>query len=664
MPNVPLGTASSRAGSALRRVVNTAKFRFFSPTGAIVVPGRITKTSDKQFMRARLCADSFVRKPVLSKAVAYINTERMVNVLTAAIHRLFQRREYIDRINVFPVPDGDTGTNMAFSFKVIHEALVKARGLSIKQLMKHVADASLDGSRGNSGAIMAQYFHGFSKALDDSPSISAAALAQASAAGARAAWTAMSEPVKGTLPTVLEDFSNALEEKRREGVVDIREMFEYGLLRARESLARTPEQLPVLKQAGVVDAGGQAFVDLLEGIWDYIELGEVIAPEPGFEGLLPPVESRMELDPDAHRFCTECVIEGKSLVRADIMKRLEKLDCSSLMVAGDRNRVRVHIHVDNPGEVYLACEEFGELHQQKADDMKRQHALMNQGGNVAVVTDSGADIPFEEQERLGIHMVSARLNFGATEYIDYVSLMPAELYRMLKDCKVSPKTSQPPVGDFVRMYDLLTGHGYQVLSVGLSAELSGTTQAARTAAERFAGRVRVYDSRSASCGEGLLAVIAAQAAQQGMTLDDIEALLNEIAPGCRVIGLADDLAYLVRGGRLPAWVRTITNFLRISPLITAKNGRFGLAGFALGIGARPDALGKAALRRMKKATSYRIFIAHGANHEGARALRRYILGRHARVHSCHISEAGPALGVHLGPGGLVIGFLPQPDQLN
>jgi len=588
----------------------------------------------------------------------------MVKILTAAIQRLFQRREYIDRINVFPVPDGDTGTNMAFSFKVIHEAVGDVRGLSIKQLMKRIASASLDGSRGNSGAIMAQYFQGFSEALEDHSDITAASLAAASCAGARAAWTAMSEPVAGTLPTVLEDFSNALEEKHRQGVDDVREMFEYGLQRARESLARTPELLPVLKQAGVVDAGGQAFVDLLEGIWNYIEHGDTNAPSTGFELPFPRAGTTMEMDPGAHRFCTECVIEGDSLDRAGIMKRLEKLDCSSLVVVGGERRVRVHIHVNNPGEVYLACEQFGALHQQKADDMKRQHGLMNQAGKVAIVTDSGADIPFEEQERLGIHMVSARLNFGATEYIDYVSLMPAELYRMLEAGTVSPKTSQPPVGDFVRIYDLLTGHGYEVLSVGLSGELSGTTQAARTAAERFAGRVRVHDSRSASCGEGLLAVIAAQAAQQGMTLDEIETLLTRVGPACRVIGLADNLAYLVRGGRLPAWVKKVTDLLHISPLITAKNGRFGLAGFALGIGARPAALGKSALRRMKAEISYRIFIAHGANHEGARELRRYILGRHTRVHSCHITEAGPALGVHLGPGGLVVGFLPQPEQLS
>ena len=597
-------------------------------------------------------------------ALTYIDSPRMVKALTAAISRLFQRREYIDRINVFPVPDGDTGTNMAFSFKVIHEAVRDAGDLPINQLMIRIASASLDGSRGNSGAIMAQYFHGFSEAMDDSPFMTAQALATASTAGAKAAWTAMSEPVAGTLPTVLEDFSIALESKSRQGVRDIREMLEYGLVSARESLARTPELLPVLKQAGVVDAGGQGFVDLLEGIWDFVENGETGSDTFDDEDVFSFGSTAMEMDPGAHRFCTECIIEGDALNRSEIMEQLEKLDCSSLVVAGGGKRVRVHIHVNNPGEAYLACAQFGELHQQKADDMKRQHNLMNQAGQVAIVTDSGADIPFEEQERLAIHMVSARLNFGATEYIDYVSLMPAELYRMLEESEENPKTSQPPVGDFVRVYDLLTGHGYQVLSVGLSTALSGTTQAAMSAAAQFDGRVRVFDTLSGSCGEGLLAVIAAEAAQQGMSIDEIQSLLTEFQPLCRVFAISADLSYLVRGGRLPGWVRKIADFLHINPLMTTKNGRFGLAAITTGTGAKPLALGKAALRKMDRELSYRVFIAHGANPEGARELYRYILGRHTRVHSCHITEAGPALGVHLGPGGLVVGFVPQPDQLN
>ena len=600
----------------------------------------------------------------MTEAIAYIDANRFARALSAGIQRVFQRRDYIDRLNVFPVPDRDTGTNMAFSLKVVQEAIHSADDLSVKELMQRIARASLDGSRGNSGAIMAQYFHGFSKSLGEETRLGAKQLAEASRAGAAAAWTAMSEPIAGTLPTVLEDFSTGLQQKVKQGTRDIGELFSHGLQSAKESLARTPELLPVLKQSGVVDAGGQGFVDLLDGIWSFIVEGT--SEEFLFEAADPAVSqsAMMEVDAGEHRFCTECIIEGEKLDRGKIMQQLQHLDCSSLVVAGGQSRIRVHIHVNNPGDVYLACEQFGELHQQKADDMQRQVGLMNHAGQVAVVTDSGADIPFEEQERLAIHMVSARLNFGATEYIDYVSLMPADLYKMLQESTEPAKTSQPPVGDFSRQYDLLTGHGYEVMSVGLSAELSGTTQAARTAADRFDGRVRVFDSQTGSCGEGLLAVIAAEAARQGMSLDDIEKLLLEFQPLCHTFGMADDLSYLVRGGRLPSFVKTITEFLHISPLVKARKGKFGLAALTTGIGVKTRALGKAVLRKMQKDTSYRILIAHGANPDGAHELRRYILGRHPRVHSCHITEAGPALGVHLGPGGLVVGFLPQPHQLN
>ena len=145
-------------------------------------------------------------------AISYLDAPRLLRALSAGIGHLFQRREYLNSINVFPVPDGDTGTNMAFSFKVIQDAVRHSQGLPIKQLMIRVANASIDGSRGNSGAIMAQYFHGFSESLEDKSILTATDLATASSAGAKASWTAMSEPVAGTLPTVLEDFSTGLEQ--------------------------------------------------------------------------------------------------------------------------------------------------------------------------------------------------------------------------------------------------------------------------------------------------------------------------------------------------------------------------------------------------------------------------------------------------------------------
>lgn len=598
-----------------------------------------------------------------STSIAYIDAPRLLRALTAGIAHLFQRREYLNRINVFPVPDGDTGTNMAFTFKTILEATASSPDDRIDRLLAHVADAALDGARGNSGAITAQYLHGFRKAVSGKRLLTAEGFARAADAGAAAAWTAMSEPVEGTLPTVLEDFSKELVRRVEAGERDVLELLRSGLQKARESLANTPNQLPVLKQAGVVDAGGQGFVDLLEGIWDFVESGridETIAELPVQAGL--PVH---DFEIGKHRFCTECVVEGVAIDRQAVMRRMEQLDASSLVVAGGRTRVRVHIHVNNPAEVYLACEEFGVIKQQKADDMHRQRGLMDQSGEVAIVTDSGADIPADELERLRIHVVPVRLSFGDREYLDRVSLTSAEFYRMLAESAETPLTSQPPPQDFSRVYSLLTSHGYSVISIGLSAQLSGTTDAARQAAERMQkGEVLVIDSLSATAGQGLLATVAAEAALTGMSMEEVKALVEDLIPRTRVFAVADNLGYAVKGGRVPALVGRIANLLRINPVLTASpEGKMGLARFHIGRGANPDRLARSVVRKMDPEILYRVTIAHANNEEGAIATRKRILALHSRIHSCHLTEAGPALGVHFGPGALIVGFIPQPAAL-
>ena len=173
-------------------------------------------------------------------AIAYLDAPRLLRALSAGIGHVFQRREYLNRINVFPVPDGDTGTNMAFTFKTILEATATSPDNRVDDLMNHVAEAALDGARGNSGAIMAQYFHGFREAVTGHRLLTPQGFADAAVAGAAAAWTAMSKPVQGTLPTVLEDFSREVSRRVSAGSRDIQTILFHGLERARESLANTP----------------------------------------------------------------------------------------------------------------------------------------------------------------------------------------------------------------------------------------------------------------------------------------------------------------------------------------------------------------------------------------------------------------------------------------
>jgi DegV family protein with EDD domain len=577
---------------------------------------------------------------------------------------LFGRREYLNIINVFPVPDGDTGTNMVFTFKAILDAVDGKKIDRVDDVLAQVAEAALDGARGNSGAIMAQYLQGMRESAEGCRLLTAETLARASIIGSRAAWKAMSEPVAGTLPTVLEDFTDELRRLAELEETDILVLLEKGLEAAQRSLDNTPEQLPVLKAAGVVDAGGQGFVDLLEGIQAFVKDGSVDeAPEFVSGENAVRVEA---FEVGKHRFCTECVVEGKQLDREAVMSTLEGLDVSSLVVAGSQNRLRIHVHTNSPGEIFLTAGNFGEIRQQKADDMSRQHGLLNQGGTVAVVTDSGADMPAGEIDRLGIHVVPVRLSFGDKEFLDGVSIDQETFQKMLAEADELPLTSQPPAGDFARQYALLTSHGYQVISVGLSKALSGTTSAALQAATQFdEGSVRVIDSLNATCGQGLLAMAAAEAAGRGYSADEIEAMIEELIPQTRVFALATDLSFAVRGGRVPAWVKTITDVIRVMPVLTAsKKGQMAPGGLVLGRRTPAEALGKTAAGKMDAQTMYRVLIAHMGNAAGADTLRRTLLGRHDRIHSCHICDAGPALGVHLGPGGLIVAFMPDPAILN
>jgi fatty acid-binding protein DegV len=141
-------------------------------------------------------------------------------------------------------------------------------------------------------------------------------------------------------------------------------------------------------------------------------------------------------------------------------------------------------------------------------------------------------------------------------------------------------------------------------------------------------------------------------------------LLQQLAAQTHVVAVAHDLSFGVRGGRVPRWLKRVTDLLHVNPVLMASpKGRLTLGGLHRGRGANADSLARSVVRRMKKAQMYRVLIAHANDAEGAGQLRRLILRQHGEIHSCHITEAGPAIGVHLGPGGLIVGFMPQPDVL-
>jgi DegV family protein with EDD domain len=600
------------------------------------------------------------------------------DALRGGIHRLFEHTDHLNRINVFPVADGDTGTNMSMTLAAVLAALDRAPEDHAGRLLLCAADAALDGARGNSGAILAQFLQGAADRGGDFERLRVSDFADAIEAGSSQARDSLCEPREGTLLTVLAAFARELRRVSNAGIEDFRELFATAMVRVREALVATREQLPELRAAGVVDAGAAGLVEMLEGIRHYFDTGETgraAAPVHGNDDdtagapLGNGAAGAAAAAPE--RYCTECLVSAAE-AQLDLRRLRERMSAlgSSLVVSGSTRKARIHLHTAAPEVAFEAAAQFGAVSAQKADDMWRQQAAAQHARvrRVAVVTDSAADIAEDALESLDIHVVPLRVHFGNQSWLDKVSLSPEQFYAELARNPEHPKTSQPPPGDFRRLFEFLVSHYESVVCVSVTARVSGTHAAATGAAQRVGTALRpvvVVDSGTASLGQGLVALAAARCAQAGGSLQDVVAAATAARQRTFTFGLLENLDAAVRGGRVPPLARRLSRLLNLSPLLASfPDGRITLAGALWGrhrLVARFAAHVRAVARkheRQELAATWQVCVGHGNAAAAAATLaneltREFAGALHAPV---GIVPLGTALGVHGGAGMLVVGI--------
>lgn len=583
---------------------------------------------------------------------------RLNRAFKAGILRLLSRQEHLNKINVFPVPDGDTGTNLSLTMSAVLGTLQRWPDTHAGKTLTRVADAALDGARGNSGAILAQFFLGLCDRLGHLRDLSGDDFADGAQGGAIYARESLSEPREGTILTVLTDFAHELNRVRREGVRDFGALLRRGVQAAQHSLEGTTLQLEALRKANVVDAGGLGFVEFISGVTDYIESGaedEPAAPVPLVIDATAERTAGGEEDLE-YRYCAECVVVGDRIDRRHLREDLSMIG-GSLVVGGLQNKVRVHIHVNDPAEVFRIAGRYGTVSSEKADDMQRQqHAAHLVGRKVAVVTDSGADIPEDEMDRLDIHMVPLRVHFGDQGYLDRVGMTPEEFYDELLRNPHHPKTSQPPPGDFRRQFEFLASHYAAVVSVNLTRKVSGTCASAESAAARVSahGKVTVLDSENASLGAGLVAMYAAECAQAGYDADRVIAATRAMLPRTRTFGLMGSLEYAVRGGRVPRWIKTVADTLGLMPVLHNRDGKVTAGGVLFGRRNLREKFARHVHRHMRSDRKYRVLVGHANSEADGRWLLEQFGGDNVVYR--RLLPVGTAFGVHGGPGLLVVGL--------
>jgi DAK2 domain fusion protein YloV len=300
------------------------------------------------------------------------------DMFSAATSWLEKSSADIDALNVFPVPDGDTGTNMMLTMRSTMEEAYRAPDHSAAGVAHAMARGALMGARGNSGVILSQIWRGLAEGLDSKEAFEAVELAQALNQSVATAYKAVCNPVEGTMLTVIKDAAAAAESEVEKGNTEIISILEAVVKAAGESVARTPTLLKVLKDAGVVDAGGQGLYTVFEGALRYLkgetELMRLRKPQIIVSELptTAPVTQIGPVDEVPYGYCTEFLLKGEKLEPETLRKRLEKKG-ESLMVVGDDVAVRIHIHTLNPGNVVELATKLGTLHQVSIRNMDEQH---------------------------------------------------------------------------------------------------------------------------------------------------------------------------------------------------------------------------------------------------------------------------------------------------
>lgn len=259
-----------------------------------------------------------------------------------------------------------------------------------------------------------------------------------------------------------------------------------------------------------------------------------------------------DVDP-TRRYCTECLISGDDIPRQILRDHLLALGVDSLVVAGSASRVRVHGHIGQPQQLFDACAELGQVDAMKADDMVLQQRSAECPAQVAVITDSASDLPAELAERFGIHVVPVRVSLDERDYLERLGLTAAEFYRRMAQSAKLPQTSQPPPGDFRRVFEHVLGYQPAGVYVGLSRPLSGTLQSGESAARGQRKPMLCVDSGHVTVGQALLAWRAGELAQAGADAEAIAAELERLRPLTHTLAMARDISHAVRGGRIPRW---------------------------------------------------------------------------------------------------------------
>jgi len=513
--------------------------------------------------------------------ITYLDGKRLYYAFLSGAKEVIANKKELNRINLFPVADGDTGSNLTRTLSVVQNEAIKDNSLTIT--LNSMGEAALRGAIGNSGIIFAQFINGLKNSVDREESINVTKFAQAVENAVNYTYQGINNPVEGTILTVMKDWSESLKRLKNKSN-DFAEVMEESLDTACDSLVKTKSQLDVLREAGVVDSGAKAFVLFLEGIVAFIKSGDLndlkVETVSQVESL--PEEKIGKEEEIKFRYCTEAYLANLKIEVTELSAKISDLG-DSLIAAGDKNKLRVHIHTNNPPELFIRLNKYADIIDQKADDMKLQQAVMyKRKHNTAIITDSIADLPAEFMDQHQIHLFPLNILVDGTNYLDKLTIDSKNFFDIIDDAEEYPSSAQPAVKKVEDKFNYLAEHYDSIIAITVSAKMSGTYDTLNLAAKNVKSenrdlKIEVIDSKTNSGAEGLFVMEAAEQLEAGKSFAETVEYLKSIRDNLYIYVSVSDFKYMVRGGRVSPLKGKMAGFLNLKPIISIDREGNGIA---------------------------------------------------------------------------------------
>ncbi len=497
----------------------------------------------------------------------------------AGAEKVIHEKEELNKINVFPVADGDTGSNLASLMQgIIDNVPMQTYAMDI--LLDEISAAALIGARGNSGIIFAQYLNAVAENYQKKET-NFENFVEALEQAVNKAYSSLIDPKEGTILTVMRVWSVTLLKAYRTN-----HSFEEALLEAKkeaqEAVNGTQFQMTLLRKNKLVDAGAKGFYYFILGFTDYY-CGRTL--ETDDEGTVEnnalvknlSVEHVIAEAP-LYRYCSEFIIKEPQISEGQLRKLLQEMG-NSIVTAGNNKQQKLHMHTNQPQKVLAKLEKYGQIIYQKVDDMRLQYEISQERqAPIAIVTDSIADLPQEFLLAYQVHVLPVNVSVGDQNFLDKLTIN-AQLIKEKAGEHLKMSTSQPSIQTIDALFSFLEEKYDHVLVITVASQLSGTYQLIkqRIQEKKYSKNwIHLIDSRLNSVAQGLLVQRAAQLVENQLPIQQLVQEIKQLRERIFIYVAVADLSPMIQSGRIPQSVGVIAKKLSLHPIVSLDkigNGR-------------------------------------------------------------------------------------------